>query len=408
MKHLLLVLGLLPALSANAQTRKVLFIGNSYTYSNDLPNLLRQLALSMGDTITVASSAPGGYTFELHTTNATTQALIAQQAWDFVVLQEQSQIPSFPDAQVEQDCFPFAAQLVDSIRAHSPCAEAVFYMTWGRENGDAGNCPNWPPVCTYEGMQALLRERYLQMAFDNNAFAAPVGVAWKRTRELHPGIALYVGDGSHPSLLGSYLIASTLYSTIMRRSCADATFTAALPADTALILRTIATSTVLDSMAVWNIGVNDPDAAFTSEFTAPCTMQFQSNEAGTHTWSFGDGATSSEPSPLHAFAPNEGSYTVVHAVTDGCGRTDADTVEVAACTVGVEEPVRYRPAPVVEGRTLRFPQLAASAQVELFNATGAVITRSYGDNLVTVPAGLVIWRVTAANGARTIGRAVIP
>ena len=48
-------------------------------------------------------------------------------------------------------------------------------MTWGRENGDQSNCQSWPPVCTYEGMDDLLRERYMIMANDNNALVAPVG-----------------------------------------------------------------------------------------------------------------------------------------------------------------------------------------------------------------------------------------
>ena len=63
---------LLVALPVHAQQTSVLFIGNSYTYVNDLPNTLRQLALSLDDTMTVASSAPGGYTLFQHSTYAPT------------------------------------------------------------------------------------------------------------------------------------------------------------------------------------------------------------------------------------------------------------------------------------------------------------------------------------------------
>ena len=132
-------------LSLQAQTTRVLFIGNSYTSVNDLPEMTRQLALSLGDTLIVANSSPGGYTFQQHTANAATQGLIDQGNWDFVVLQEQSQLPSFPPSQVAAECLPYAQALVDTIRAHSPCAEPVFYMTWGRQNGDAQNCASWPP-----------------------------------------------------------------------------------------------------------------------------------------------------------------------------------------------------------------------------------------------------------------------
>lgn len=205
-------------LSLQAQTTRVLFIGNSYTSVNDLPEMTRQLALSLGDTLIVANSSPGGYTFQQHTANAATQGLIDQGNWDFVVLQEQSQLPSFPPSQVAAECLPYAQALVDTIRAHSPCAEPVFYMTWGRQNGDAQNCASWPPVCTYEGMQQQLRQSYLQMAQDNNAACAPAGMAWKRMREEFPAINLYSSDGSHPSVAGTYLVACTMYSTFFRSS----------------------------------------------------------------------------------------------------------------------------------------------------------------------------------------------
>lgn len=55
--------------------------------------------------------------------------MIRNGGWDFVVLQEQSQYPSFPQWQVETGVFPYAARLEDSVYAASPCAEPVFYMT---------------------------------------------------------------------------------------------------------------------------------------------------------------------------------------------------------------------------------------------------------------------------------------
>ena len=126
--------------------KRALFLGNSYTTYNNLPQLTADVALSAGDTLEVASSTPGGYTFEGHLGNAASMDLVTQGNWDFVVLQQQSQMPAFPISQVEVETFPFATQLNDSILAHNPCAETVFYMTWGRENGDQQNCANWPPV----------------------------------------------------------------------------------------------------------------------------------------------------------------------------------------------------------------------------------------------------------------------
>jgi hypothetical protein len=110
---------------------RVLFIGNSYTYYNNLPQLLTDMAASTGDFVQTASSTPGGYTFQLHSTNATTLQLIQQGNWDFVILQEQSQRPSFPDNDVQVNVFPYASVLDSLIGLHNPCAETVFYNTIG-------------------------------------------------------------------------------------------------------------------------------------------------------------------------------------------------------------------------------------------------------------------------------------
>lgn len=58
------------------------------------------------------------------------------------------------------DVFPYAAQLCQLIRQHNPLAEPMFYMTWGRQNGDASNCVVWPAVFTYQGIDSLLQLRY--------------------------------------------------------------------------------------------------------------------------------------------------------------------------------------------------------------------------------------------------------
>ncbi|MEO8589266.1 MAG: hypothetical protein ABI432_07865, partial [Flavobacteriales bacterium] len=128
------------SLHTRAQQTSVLFIGNSYTAVNDLPNTFRQLALSLGDTVNLAMSAPGGYTFEDHAGYAPTLDAIASQPWDFVVLQEQSQLPAWFDVETTM---AYATVLSQLIEANDECTWPVFYMTWGRKNGDAGNCAGW-------------------------------------------------------------------------------------------------------------------------------------------------------------------------------------------------------------------------------------------------------------------------
>ena len=91
-----------------AQSTKVLFIGNSYTDVNSLPTLFYNIAASTGEDVFTASNTPGGCTFQLHCTNQSA-TMIQQGGWDYVVLQEQSQLPAFPIAQVQSSCFPYAA-----------------------------------------------------------------------------------------------------------------------------------------------------------------------------------------------------------------------------------------------------------------------------------------------------------
>ena len=67
---------------SNAQKTSILFLGNSYTQVNNLPETLYNLALSGNDTIAYDSNTPGGYTFQLHTTNTTSLAKIKSQPWD--------------------------------------------------------------------------------------------------------------------------------------------------------------------------------------------------------------------------------------------------------------------------------------------------------------------------------------
>ena len=116
MKNLSIQLFLsLLCISAYSQTKSVLFIGNSYTGVNNLPVMTKDLALSLQDTLIIDSNTPGGTTFNSHTSNSTSLAKIAQGNWDYVILQAQSQEPSFPPAQVASQTYPYAAILVDSI-----------------------------------------------------------------------------------------------------------------------------------------------------------------------------------------------------------------------------------------------------------------------------------------------------
>ena len=240
-------------LTSGQGSMEVLFLGNSYTNSNNLPQLLRDLALSKGDTLIYGSNTPGGYTLEGHSSNSSSQALIAQGNWDYVILQDQSQRPSLPDSLVEIHSIPYAIQLAQQIRSANPISIPMFFMTWGRKNGDAANCAWWPAVCTYAGMQSVLRKNYLRMADTTNAQVGAVGAVWREVRAKDPGIELYTADGSHPSLAGSYLAACSFYTSIYQKNPSGGFIPAGLDPAQASLIQDYAFQIVMDSLLVWNI-----------------------------------------------------------------------------------------------------------------------------------------------------------
>ncbi len=199
----------------SAQTDvKALFIGNSYTAYNNLGSIIQSIAETNGNTLVFQTHTPGGSTLMQHVANSTLTNLINSENWDYVILQEQSQMPSFPPNQVATDVYPYAMELCEIIRENYSCTKPVFFTTWGRENGDQGNCEFYAPLCTYEGMQNRLIESYTEMAQTNEALIAPVGNAWANIRANLPSINLYATDGSHPSYEGSYLAASVIYNIL--------------------------------------------------------------------------------------------------------------------------------------------------------------------------------------------------
>lgn len=317
-------------------TKNVLFVGNSYVAVNNLPQLTSDLALSAGDTINFNSSAPGGYTLQAHLNDASTMSLIAQPNWDYVVLQEQSQLPSFPISQVETMSFPYAHLLDSSITTTNHCAETVFFMTWGRKNGDASNCSSWPPVCTYEGMDSLLALRYQQMANDNHAVVSPVGAVWRYIRTNFPTIELYLSDESHPSLEGSYAAACSFYSIIFRKDPELISTPYGLDSTNAANIRQAAKLVVYDQLMFWNVGKYDPIAEFNYINNGGYSVSFANNsmEAEDYNWDFGDGSFSTDPTPTHAYS-GAGIYNV-KLMAGKCGLTDTITDTITVVFANVE------------------------------------------------------------------------
>jgi PKD repeat protein len=406
------MISLIISIQVNSQEElKVLFIGNSYTGANSLADKVAQLADSQGKAMIVQQQTPGGMTLSGHAGNPATYTAMHENDWDYVVIQAQSQEPSFPPAQVANDTYPYAAILADSVRAINPCAEPVFFMTWGRKNGDSVNGQIYPVIATYEGMQWRLRQSYMEMAYDNDATVAPVGAAWQWIRNNYSGIELYSPDESHPSVLGTYLAACVFYSTFYSESPLGSLY---LPngvnAIDAAALQLAAQNIVVDSLNTWRIGANLPTADFShivnfEEVTFAAADQ--GNNIFNYKWEFGDGNSSTDVNPVYSYA-TVGTYPVKLTIYDDCNTdTIVNNVVVSSLNSIGDEPVNsvsVFPNPfTTEICVMSFDE--NQSQIELLSISGTVLHESFFSGKYILPAtnlksGIYFIRITGKEKTR--------
>src|ERR1043166_2917718 len=136
----------------DASCIKVLFVGNSYTYVNDLPNTFAQLARSGGHKVEVGMAAQGGWTLSNHLQSSDTLNILNSKNWNYVVLQEQSEIPSVAQSRT-QEMYPAARELVRRIQERR--AMPLFFDTWAHRDG----APQYG-MSTYQSMQAGIDTGY--------------------------------------------------------------------------------------------------------------------------------------------------------------------------------------------------------------------------------------------------------
>lgn len=385
MKKIYLALIVFTTLGIVAQPSKkikVLFIGNSYTFVNNLPQLVANIALANGDTLIADSNCPGGFTFANHSTDAVSISKITGLQWKYVVLQAQSQEPSFSPAQVAAQTLPYAVRLDSLVKSNNPCGTTVFYETWGRKFGDASNCPFYPPICTYTGMQDRLKASYKLFADSVKGIFSPVGEAFRKSIATNPGLELYQSDQSHPSLEGSYLAASVFYELLFQKSVLSNTYNPGVTTNTLTFLQQVAHSVLNDSLQVWNIGTYMPWAEYSYSLTSGSSYQFNGLSAGTsNTWYFGDGTTSQNSSPAHSYSVS-GNYTVSHVAYTNCNKDSVSKViaVTVANTTGIKTAESITaayvfPNPCNNNLTILLPKhvLLSDLKTELFDINGRCV-----------------------------------
>ena len=222
---------------------RVLFIGNSYTYVNDLPATFVQLAGAGGHPVATDSVAEGGATLADALASGATADKLAATKWGFVVLQEQSEIPSVAQFR-DQQMYPAARSLVARIKGAG--ATPLFFMTWAHRDG-------WPEngMPDYLTMQRQIDAAYVTIAQQLGVPAAPVGFAWSTVHRTDPALTLWQDDGSHPTAAGTYLAACVFYAVIFHQSPNGLRWTDGLPPQDAQLLQATATSSVFSPAQAW-------------------------------------------------------------------------------------------------------------------------------------------------------------
>ncbi|MDX6712424.1 MAG: hypothetical protein QOH96_3440 [Blastocatellia bacterium] len=178
----------------SASELNILFIGNSFTARNNVPELTAQIAAARGRKLEHRLISAGGASLRMHWNKAEAQRVLTATPFDFVVLQEQSTLPVKNAIRMRESIRLFD----DAIR--SAGSKTVLYMTWSRQLEPQN--------------QKLITDAYDAIGAELGAIVVPVGVAWQQALAKHPDLNLYDKDGSHPSLAGSYLAACVFFSVL--------------------------------------------------------------------------------------------------------------------------------------------------------------------------------------------------
>lgn len=216
MKNIICILGLLFGIIScafSAEEKRVLIIGNSYTFYNDLPMTLQALSKKTKYPLKVDSYTAGAMSlrgFLDDPAHKKARQLLESGDYDWVILQDQSQTPAYkPD------------ETMESVRRWTEIAErnntrVMLFLTWAHASTDGGKIT---PLVT---MQEQTSTTYCKAAIANSGKTkikvAPVGEAWARWYKNNPNKPLHLDDLSHPNAGGTYLAACVIHATLSGKS----------------------------------------------------------------------------------------------------------------------------------------------------------------------------------------------
>lgn len=181
------------------KTRKItqiLFVGNSLTYTNDLPGLVAVIAKKNGVKVSTEMIAYPNYAIEDHWNDGQLQKQIASEKFTYVVVQQG------PSSQAEgrEMLFDYGARLSVLCKKHN--VQLVFFMVW-------------PAKANYQTFDGVIKN-YTEVAQKTQSLLCPVGKVWKEHFDTTNDFSYYGPDEFHPSLAGSKVAAQVIFQTLFR------------------------------------------------------------------------------------------------------------------------------------------------------------------------------------------------
>jgi len=177
---------------------RVLFLGNSLTYTNDLPGMLETMGDASGLLIETCDASQPDYAIEDHWYNPGSRDAVTKGPWSVVVLQQGPS--SLPESRT--NLIAWSRVWADEIRRVG--AAPALYMVW----------PDRSRLDFFSDVSLS----YRLAADSTNAALYPAGEAWRAAWDQDPRLPLYSLDEFHPSVMGTYLAALTIYRGLTGRN----------------------------------------------------------------------------------------------------------------------------------------------------------------------------------------------
>ncbi len=175
---------------------KVLFVGNSHTFFNDMPELFaRFVEKTTGEKPVVTMLAYGGRGYRWHRKEYTALRFnLMYGGYDYAVLQQSAH--PYPEM---EETLEYGSEIIDLC--HRCGVKPVVFMTWAEKR--------------FPENQKKMIDTCEKLAADNNAILAPIGKVWEKVNNENPDIDLYFSDGEHAGPYGDFLIAGVICKTLI-------------------------------------------------------------------------------------------------------------------------------------------------------------------------------------------------